>query len=189
MRPGVPFQFGQRVRFNSASALGCDSARVGSVSVVTGSGARTRGSHRVAQRSSGERVLEGGWDRGAPSRGSDARVAPANPATTTAVSTDSATRADPATADPPPGRAPTASACEPYRELIFDGVRRGRNAMAIWQDLVDGYGFTGRYASVRRFVRTHRAGTAPDPCGIIITAPPVKKGRSTTARGRWCAIP
>ena len=100
---------------------------------------------------------------------------PANLATTAAVSTDAATRdapsAEPTTAEPPPGRAPTASACEPYRELIFDGVRRGRNAMAIWQDLVDGYGFAGRYASVRRFVRTHRAGTAPDPCGIIITTP------------------
>jgi hypothetical protein len=25
--------------------------------------------------------------------------------------------------------------------------------MAIWQDLVDGHGFAGRYASVKRFVR------------------------------------
>ena len=96
---------------------------------------------------------------------------PANPATTAGVSTDSATASAPAGADRPPGRARTASACEPYRDLILDGVRRGRNAMAIWQDLVDGYGFAGRYASVRRFVRTHRAGITPDPCGIIITAP------------------
>ena len=100
---------------------------------------------------------------------------PPNPATTAAVSTDSAGEGPPvssaASVDPPPGRARTASACEPYRELILDGLRRGRNAMAIWQDLVDGYGFAGRYASVRRFVRTHRAGAAPDPCGIIITAP------------------
>src|SRR5512138_3169176 len=48
---------------------------------------------------------------------------------------------------PPPGRAPSASACEPYRELILEALGRGRNAMAIWQDLVDGYGFTSRYAS------------------------------------------
>jgi transposase len=93
---------------------------------------------------------------------------PANPATTATVSTDSD---PPAIAGPPPGRAPTASACEPYRELILEGLRRGRNAMAIWQDLVDGYGFAGRYASVRRFVRTHRAGAAPEPSGIIVTAP------------------
>ena len=35
-----------------------------------------------------------------------------------------------------PGRAPQASACAPYRELIVDALGRGRNAMAIWQDLV-----------------------------------------------------
>src|SRR5206468_652944 len=34
-----------------------------------------------------------------------------------------------------PGRAPSASACEPYRELITEAITRGRNAMAIWQDL------------------------------------------------------
>ena len=57
-----------------------------------------------------------------------------------------------AMAMPPPGRAPSASACEPYRELIAEALARGRNAMAIWQDLVDDHGFPGRYASVRRFV-------------------------------------
>ena len=55
---------------------------------------------------------------------------------------------------PPPsaGRAPSASACEPYREIIADALARGRNAVAIWQDLVDDHGFPARYASVRRFV-------------------------------------
>jgi hypothetical protein len=53
---------------------------------------------------------------------------------------------------PPTSRAPTASACEPYRELIEHALARGRNAMAIWQDLIDDHGFPGRYASVRRFV-------------------------------------
>jgi hypothetical protein len=37
---------------------------------------------------------------------------------------------------PPPGRAPSASACEPYREIIADALARGRNAVTIWQDLV-----------------------------------------------------
>ncbi len=94
---------------------------------------------------------------------------PPNPATTAVVSTDSG--AIEPVAAPVPGRAPTASACEPYRELILDGLRRGRNAMAIWQDLVDGYGFTGRYASVRRFVTHVRGATTPEPVGIITTAP------------------
>jgi hypothetical protein len=43
-----------------------------------------------------------------------------------------------------PGRAPSASACAPYCELIAEALACGRNAMAIWQDLVDHYGFTAR---------------------------------------------
>ncbi len=45
-------------------------------------------------------------------------------AITTAVSTDS-----PGVA---PARAPSASACEPYRELIVEALGRGRHAVAIW---------------------------------------------------------
>src|SRR5882672_5019605 len=70
---------------------------------------------------------------------------PPNPATTVLVSTDPA-------APPPPGRASSASACEPYREIIAEALARGRNAVAIWQVLVDDHGFPARYASVRRFV-------------------------------------
>ena len=88
----------------------------------------------------------------------------AKPATTPEVSTDSG-RSKPAiseevSTDPrrpsSPARAPSASACEPYRELIAEALGRGRNAMAIWQDLVDDHGFAARYASVRRFVLTLR---------------------------------
>jgi transposase len=74
--------------------------------------------------------------------------------------------------DPPPGsRAPTASACEPYRELIELALGRGRNAMAIWQDLVDQHQFPGRYASVRRFVVKLRGQRPPEAHPIIVTAP------------------
>jgi len=45
------------------------------------------------------------------------------------------------------------SACEPYREFIEAQVALGRNAVAIYQDLVDGYGYTAAYDSVKRFVR------------------------------------
>jgi transposase len=100
------------------------------------------------------------------------------PAISGELSTDSrlanaATRAEEATdpvAVPRPGRAPSASACEPYRELIERALERGRNAMAIWQDLVDAHGFSARYASVRRFVQTLRR-TAPEPHAVITTAP------------------
>lgn len=84
------------------------------------------------------------------------------PAITPEVSTDSGAIR--------PARAPTASACEPYRELIVEALGRGRNAMAIWQDLVDAHGFTDRYASVRRFVKKLR-GSVVEACAIITTAP------------------
>jgi transposase len=73
--------------------------------------------------------------------------------------------------DPQPVRSPTSSACEPYREVIELGLSRGRNAMAIWQDLVDDHGFTGRYNSVKRFVRQQRGVTSPEARVVIETAP------------------
>jgi len=102
-----------------------------------------------------------------------------NPAISEEVSTDSdatkpATRVEVSTDSVPvprPGRAPSASACEPYRELIAEALGRGRNAMAIWQDLVDDHGFVARYASVRRFVLTLRCASSPEARVVIITAP------------------
>jgi transposase len=76
-----------------------------------------------------------------------------------------------ATAEPRPGRSPSASACVPYREVIELGLARGRNAMAIWQDLVDQGSFAAGYQSVRRFVRHLQAKSAPEPRAVIQTAP------------------
>ena len=45
------------------------------------------------------------------------------------------------------------STCEPHREWIEEQVRLGRNGMAIYQDLVERFGFTHKYNSVKRFVR------------------------------------
>src|SRR5580658_8061729 len=70
-----------------------------------------------------------------------------------------------------PGRCPSASACEPYGEAIEVGLSRGRNAKAIWQDLVDGYGFTGAYQNVKRFIRRFRGKQLPEARVIIETAP------------------
>ena len=55
----------------------------------------------------------------------------------------------------PEARAPkdARSACEPHREWIEAQVRLGRNATAIYQELVDRHGFTHRYSSVKRFCR------------------------------------
>jgi len=103
------------------------------------------------------------------------------PATTGEVSTDSG-RLRPTTVDeimiraevaawaPTPGRSPSASACEPFREVIEEAVSRGRNAMAIWQDLVDDHGFQARYASVKRFVGKLRGSAAVEARVVIRTA-------------------
>ena len=45
------------------------------------------------------------------------------------------------------------SACEPHREFIEAEILKGRNAMAIFQELVDERNFTHRYNSVKRFCR------------------------------------
>jgi transposase len=72
---------------------------------------------------------------------------------------------------PPPERSPRATFCEGYREQIELDLGRGRNAMAIWQDLVTDHGFAGSYESVKRFVRRIRGARIPEACGIIQTAP------------------
>src|SRR5215831_2232843 len=67
--------------------------------------------------------------------------------------------------------APTPSACEPFREAIQLGLSRGRNAMAIWQDLVADSGFRGSYQAVKRFVRTLRGNQPTHARAVIITVP------------------
>ncbi len=123
-------------------------------------------------------------------RGGRPQVWPPNPATTMEVSTDPGPPkpATPATVStdpgPPsrPGRAPSASACEPYREIIAEALSRGRNAMAIWQDLVDDHGFAARYASVRRFVLALR-GSAPSEARVVITTAPGEEGQVDYGEG------
>jgi len=66
---------------------------------------------------------------------------------------------------------PRASACEPYREAIELGLSRGRNARAIWQDLVCEHGFASSYQSVQRFVRKRRGAQVPEARVVIVTAP------------------
>jgi serine/threonine protein kinase/transposase len=63
------------------------------------------------------------------------------------------------------------SACEPYRELIESGVQRGRNAIAIWQDLVTESGFSHSYQSVKRFVNKLSPPAAPQARVVIMTEP------------------
>ena len=68
------------------------------------------------------------------------------------------------------GKRPS-GASEAYRELIELELSRGRNAMGIYQDLVDEHGFTGGYQSVQRFVRKLRGAVSPEARVIIETRP------------------
>jgi hypothetical protein len=112
------------------------------------------------------------WGRGSP-------AADAPPATATeggsglpvakpaiAVTTDFGV----ASAEPTAASPTSASACAVHRDAIEWGLSRGRNAMAIWQDLVDTRGFTGGYQSVKRFVRKLVGGASQEACAVIETA-------------------
>ena len=109
------------------------------------------------------------------------RRAPAKPANGVTTDPDPAKPANEVTTDPgvsfsekhgPPSEdsAPSASVCAPYRQLIEQGLGRGRNAMAIWQDLVSDHGFAGGYQTVKRFVHKLRGSQLPEAVGIILTA-------------------
>jgi transposase len=65
----------------------------------------------------------------------------------------------------------TASTSEPHRELIEVALSHGRNAMSIWQELVDRHGFSGAYGSVKRYVRKLRGTQSPEARAVIQTAP------------------
>src|SRR6202140_1752539 len=110
----------------------------------------------------------GGWGRRRPP--------PSNPANEVTTGPDAAKPAndgevttDSGGANKPPD--PTASASEPFRELIESALSQGRNAMSIWQELVDRHSFTGAYESVKRYVRRLRGTQSPEARAIIQTAP------------------
>ena len=65
----------------------------------------------------------------------------------------------------------TLSNCEPYREFIQESLGRGRNATAIYQDLVTDYGFTHSYQSVKRFVNKLQPPELKPARAVIITEP------------------
>jgi transposase len=70
-----------------------------------------------------------------------------------------------------PNRSPSSSACEPFRDTIELALSRGRNARAIWQDLVSEASFSNSYESVKRFVAGLRGTQRPEARAVIVTAP------------------
>ena len=122
------------------------------------------------------------------------------PASGKGVSTDPATDEAPkpasrgevftdlATTPVRPGHSPTVSACEPHRDFIEAALRVGRNAKAIWEDLVTQRGFAGGYASVKRFARRQRGVQTPEERVVIETAPG-RKAQVDYGEARWCGTP
>ena len=136
---------------------------------------------RIEETTAVRRETAGGYLKaaGIAVRGRGGRLVPAKPATLTGVSTDSeppkpASLEGVSTDSGPaghPGRALSASACEPFRELIVGALARGRNAVAIWQELVDEHGFQARYASVKRFVVRLNGQQVKEARAVITTGP------------------
>ena len=115
----------------------------------------------------------GAWGRRAPAKpanGVTTDPEPSKPANEYQVTTDSGESFSGNQRPPTDHPRQSTSVSEPYREVIEQGLSRGRNAMAIWQDLVSYHGFVGGYQTVKRFVRKLRR-PEPEAVGIILTAP------------------
>jgi transposase len=94
-------------------------------------------------------------------RGYQQRFAAAAAANSPGVATGPAQQIPPPSLPPPSLSAPTpvaatASACEPHRAFIEAQLRLRRNAVAIYQDLVDMHDYVGAYNSVKRFANKLR---------------------------------
>jgi hypothetical protein len=122
----------------------------------------------------------GVWGRAAPSK-------PANEVTPDPQSSEVAHGAEEVPPDssaasvsqtaPPQTPSARRSTCELFREAIESALSKGRNAKAIWQDLVDRSGFSGSYQSVKRFIRDLRGHSSPEACAVMLVA--AEKGASS----------
>jgi transposase len=114
----------------------------------------------------------GGWGRTAkPAIQVTTDSAPAKRTHSAAGNAEVSKPAIQVTTDSGAAKARTLSSCEPYRDLIELGLQRGRNAMAIWQDLVTEHGFAHSYQSVKRFVNKLQPNVAQEARAVIITEP------------------
>lgn len=88
------------------------------------------------------------------------------------MATGSAQRLEQIPPPRPPAPLPRAasSACEPHRAWIEEQVALGRNAVAIYQELVERHEFTHRYNSVKRFVRSLKR-REPERFDVLESAP------------------
>jgi transposase len=85
-----------------------------------------------------------------PAKRTTVAEVPADPAGANEVPTD------PAGASEVPTDPVTRSSAEPFRAFITAELRKGRNAVAIYQDLVEHHGYEGSYDAVKRLARRLR---------------------------------
>ncbi len=82
----------------------------------------------------------------------------------------------------PPTRPHRAAPASLYRAFITAEAAKGRNTVAIYQDLVEHHGYPGAYNAVKRFVGKLRPQSPKISCRF--ETEPAKKRKSTTAKAR-----
>lgn len=75
------------------------------------------------------------------------------------------------------------SRCEPWREVIEQGVQAGLSAQRIYQDLSGEHQFTGGYDAVKRFVRRLEASAQPPFCRMEVE--PGQEAQVDFGQGAW----
>jgi transposase len=116
----------------------------------------------------------GGWGRKAPAKPANEVItgfSPSRPTENAKPANDVITGFLPEIGPPEQRGKRSPGASEAYRELIALELSRGRNAMGIWQDLVDQHGYSSSYQSVQRFVLKLRGAVSPEARVIIETRP------------------
>jgi transposase len=114
----------------------------------------------------------GGWGRKAPAKPANEVItgfSGSTPADNSKPANEVITGFLPGVRLPEQGGKRPSGASEAYREMIELELIRGRNAMGIYQDLVDRHGFQSSYQSVQRFVRKLRGAVSPEARVIIET--------------------
>src|SRR3989441_6871118 len=129
----------------------------------------------------------GGWGRRAPAKPANEGITDSGdskPANEVITDFDGGFSLSPDL--PPQNRTTSASSCEPHREAIELGLSRGRNAMAIWQDLVSG-GYDGGYQTGSdSLANSAEVNSLKLPASSSLL--PEKNARSITEPVPWFAI-
>jgi transposase len=113
----------------------------------------------------------GRWGRGPPNPANETAQVTADSLPGKQAKEDEPGAANPANEVTADSERAAKSRCAVYHEVIIEALRRGRNAVGIYQQLVDNHGFADSYESVKRYVRALRGNRSPQAHPVIETAP------------------